>query len=286
MSAQTYSLLAQVPELLAMGVEVVRISPQPQAMARSSPPSTPPERRSQSNPTQRLGQRRPGRRLLVRRRRHRAAPAGSSRNGKDPFMSQGFSIPRFKLPSAGFAIGARCRNGRTRWPGDGAQRRRQGACCPKTAWHCSKDAAFVVEVLDAGGQACFTYRDGLFRPLWKAPRAGARPVVPRQPVGFSAVARRQEDPDTLFFNRELSIVGDTELGLVIKNMLDAVELATATQPARFSLLACCADGADLWLPRPACRVPGRHCPPGASWSKGSPAHSAPACSGDWFSSFR
>jgi hypothetical protein len=33
MSAQTYNLLAQVPELLAMGVEVMRISPQPQAMA-------------------------------------------------------------------------------------------------------------------------------------------------------------------------------------------------------------------------------------------------------------
>jgi len=33
MSAQTCSLLAQVPELLAMGVEVIRISPQPREMA-------------------------------------------------------------------------------------------------------------------------------------------------------------------------------------------------------------------------------------------------------------
>jgi collagenase-like PrtC family protease len=33
MSAQTCNLLAQVPELLAMGVEVIRISPQPRAMA-------------------------------------------------------------------------------------------------------------------------------------------------------------------------------------------------------------------------------------------------------------
>jgi len=32
MSAQTYNLLPQVPELLKMGVEVLRISPQPQAM--------------------------------------------------------------------------------------------------------------------------------------------------------------------------------------------------------------------------------------------------------------
>jgi collagenase-like PrtC family protease len=33
MSAQTCNLLAQVPELLAMGIEVIRISPQPRAMA-------------------------------------------------------------------------------------------------------------------------------------------------------------------------------------------------------------------------------------------------------------
>jgi len=33
MSAQTYNLLAQVPELIAMGVDVLRISPQPTAMA-------------------------------------------------------------------------------------------------------------------------------------------------------------------------------------------------------------------------------------------------------------
>ena len=40
---------------------------------------------------------------------------------------------------------------------------------------------------------------------------------------FVLLARRQEDPDTLFFNRSLSIEGDTELGLRVKNMLDALE---------------------------------------------------------------
>ena len=42
-------------------------------------------------------------------------------------------------------------------------------------------------------------------------------------VAFLQLVARQEDPDTLFFNRELSIEGDTELGLIVKNMLDAVE---------------------------------------------------------------
>lgn len=41
---------------------------------------------------------------------------------------------------------------------------------------------------------------------------------------FLRLAQRQEDPDTLFFSRRLSMQGDTELGLVVKNALDALEL--------------------------------------------------------------
>ncbi|HWI83472.1 ubiquinone anaerobic biosynthesis accessory factor UbiT [Ramlibacter sp.] len=41
---------------------------------------------------------------------------------------------------------------------------------------------------------------------------------------FLQLAQRREDPDTLFFSRRLSMEGDTELGLVVKNALDAMEL--------------------------------------------------------------
>jgi predicted lipid carrier protein YhbT len=41
---------------------------------------------------------------------------------------------------------------------------------------------------------------------------------------FLRLAQREEDPDTLFFSRRLSMEGDTELGLVVKNALDALEL--------------------------------------------------------------
>ena len=41
---------------------------------------------------------------------------------------------------------------------------------------------------------------------------------------FMRLALRQEDPDTLFFSRRLAMEGDTELGLVVKNALDALEL--------------------------------------------------------------
>lgn len=38
------------------------------------------------------------------------------------------------------------------------------------------------------------------------------------------IAGRKEDPDTLFFQRRLSVEGDTELGLEVKNLMDSVDL--------------------------------------------------------------
>jgi predicted lipid carrier protein YhbT len=45
---------------------------------------------------------------------------------------------------------------------------------------------------------------------------------------FVLLARRQEDPDTLFFSRRLAMEGDTELGLLVKNTIDAIELPVLT----------------------------------------------------------
>ncbi|MDL2356093.1 MAG: SCP2 sterol-binding domain-containing protein [Pseudomonadota bacterium] len=52
--------------------------------------------------------------------------------------------------------------------------------------------------------------------------------VPDLSIGAAAhdlllLARRQEDPDTLFFSRRLELEGDTELGLLVKNTLDALD---------------------------------------------------------------
>ncbi len=80
---------------------------------------------------------------------------------------------------------------------------------------------FCVRVNDLGLKLYFSIRPQGFVPE----------VAPGADVTFSATAEdflrlglRQEDPDTLFFNRRLSIEGDTELGLRVKNMLDGVEL--------------------------------------------------------------
>ncbi len=81
---------------------------------------------------------------------------------------------------------------------------------------------FRVTVLDTGMVADFSYRAGAFRPLWNT---GGKPDLQfAAPLSaYLQMVSRQEDPDTLFFNRTLSIEGDTELGLRVKNMLDALE---------------------------------------------------------------
>lgn len=62
-------------------------------------------------------------------------------------------------------------------------------------------------------------------------------------VSFSAdasdllmIAARKQDPDTLFFQRRLVIEGDTELGLYVKNLMDAIELEQMPKPLRVMLL--------------------------------------------------
>lgn len=43
---------------------------------------------------------------------------------------------------------------------------------------------------------------------------------------FLLLLSRREDPDTLFFSRRLVSEGDTELGLIVKNLLDALDPET------------------------------------------------------------
>lgn len=45
-------------------------------------------------------------------------------------------------------------------------------------------------------------------------------------INFTKMMLRKEDPDTLFFNRKLQIEGDTELGLIVKNLLDSIDWST------------------------------------------------------------
>ncbi|HHL7673310.1 TPA: SCP2 domain-containing protein [Klebsiella pneumoniae] len=82
--------------------------------------------------------------------------------------------------------------------------------------------------------------------LWYTSVVDGRLVVSQQDdadVSFSAdasdllmIAARKQDPDTLFFQRRLVIEGDTELGLYVKNLMDAIELEQMPKALRVMLL--------------------------------------------------
>lgn len=106
-----------------------------------------------------------------------------------------------------------------------------------------------------GRKLCLQIKDARLRFdfTWNGQRFAALPRQSESELTISAtgpdfvrLARRQEDPDTLFFSRRLSIEGDTELGLVVKNTLDALELPVFD------------------LSRFGARVRGR--PPGGPWN--------------------
>ncbi|MDX3774198.1 SCP2 sterol-binding domain-containing protein [Chromatiaceae bacterium AAb-1] len=53
------------------------------------------------------------------------------------------------------------------------------------------------------------------------------------------------DPDTLFFRRRLSMTGDTELGLQVKNLLDTIELQPRLPAPLFMLSSYLAAQVEL-----------------------------------------
>lgn len=79
-----------------------------------------------------------------------------------------------------------------------------------------------LRVTDAQIGFDFEWRNGRFVACQNAGDADL--TISASAYDFVLLARRQEDPDTLFFSRRLSMEGDTELGLLVKNTIDAIEL--------------------------------------------------------------
>ncbi len=149
-------------------------------------------------------------------------------------MNPNFSIPKFRLPGFVAAIGQRL----PQWPHSlalvaGLNAAVKMHLLPEDSVAALEGRVFHVRVEDTGGEARFTYRNGLFQPVFRDDRP-ADLVFSASLSAYLQLLARQEDPDTLFFNRDLEITGDTELGLIVKNMLDAVEWPTF--PVRFPLL--------------------------------------------------
>ena len=79
-----------------------------------------------------------------------------------------------------------------------------------------------LRVTDAQWAFDFEWRNSRFVACQNAGAADL--TISASAHDFVKLARRQEDPDTLFFNRRLAMEGDTELGLLVKNTIDAIEL--------------------------------------------------------------
>ena len=84
-----------------------------------------------------------------------------------------------------------------------------------------------LRVLDAGLTLDFTLNESGFRPL--AATGTADLTLSAKLRDYLALALREEDADTLFFSRRLQMEGDTELGLLVKNTLDAVDWEALTR---------------------------------------------------------
>jgi predicted lipid carrier protein YhbT len=89
---------------------------------------------------------------------------------------------------------------------------------------------FAVKVSDAGLTLRFAAAGTAFRVDHATDEPDLR--ITAKLADFARMMLREDDPDTLFFQRRLLIEGDTELGLIVKNLLDSVDWSD-TPLARF-----------------------------------------------------
>ncbi|MGC0154897.1 ubiquinone anaerobic biosynthesis accessory factor UbiT [Chromobacterium vaccinii] len=78
---------------------------------------------------------------------------------------------------------------------------------------------FALELRDAG----LTLRLAADERGFRAGSGQADLRLSASCADFARLLLREEDPDTLFFQRRLIVEGDTELGLLVKNLLDSID---------------------------------------------------------------
>ena len=81
---------------------------------------------------------------------------------------------------------------------------------------------YAIRVKDLGLSLRFTVTSRGFA----ADRGAPDLTISATARDFLLLLSRREDPDTLFFCRRLVSEGDTELGLTVKNLLDAIDPET------------------------------------------------------------
>jgi len=86
---------------------------------------------------------------------------------------------------------------------------------------------YAIRVKDLGLSLRFTVTQRGFAPdTLLQGRGAAELTISATARDFLLLLSRREDPDTLFFSRRLVSEGDAELGLTVKNLLDALDPET------------------------------------------------------------
>jgi predicted lipid carrier protein YhbT len=102
-----------------------------------------------------------------------------------------------------------------------------GASLNASGLPAARGKVIAIEIRDLGLKLAFAVEEeGLVAR--RTPHSDA--TISASARDFLALALREADPDTLFFSRRLVMQGDTELALVFKNALDALDFRAMSVP--------------------------------------------------------
>ncbi len=132
-----------------------------------------------------------------------------------------FTLPQFEIPRPFGEIAARLPQFPPTLGLTTALNLALGRILPRESLEPLSGKLVCLRVLDGGLTLRFTLTPRGFRPA--VSQAKPDLSISARACDFLALALRQEDPDTLFFSRRLVMEGDTDLGLLVKNTLDAVD---------------------------------------------------------------
>ena len=133
-----------------------------------------------------------------------------------------FKLPDFTLPAVLARIGPRLPQLPPTLAMVTALNAALGRVLPREPLEPLLGRRITIRVLDAGMTLRFTYGERGFHPVFDS--APADLTMSARSRDFIALLLREEDADTLFFGRRLLMEGDTELGLLVKNTLDGIDL--------------------------------------------------------------
>lgn len=133
----------------------------------------------------------------------------------------GLRIPAFTVPAPLARVAARLPQQIPTQALVGALNLALGRILPREQLEALTGRRLRIRVTDAGLTLDFTLSEKGFRRA--AGETTPDLVLSAKARDFMALALREEDADTLFFSRRLLMEGDTELGLLVKNTLDAID---------------------------------------------------------------